>query len=82
MRHSINLNGDTREALTHEMLGVAKAASDLIERLNQLTIHMRNYRDGEDFLRDREERRGMVMKAEEVRKWALDEGYRLLGGHE
>lgn len=71
MRFVVNLNGDSEETLTTEMYAVYEQADALIDKLRDLTVNGRNYPDDPHGLQaDKEERREMVLKAEEIRRWA------------
>ena len=66
-----SLNGDSEETLTTELNAVYEAADTLVDKLRDLTINGRNYPGNPEGLqRDQDERREMVLKAEEVRRWA------------
>lgn len=74
MRWVINLNGDSKETLANELWEVYSAADRLIDKLRDLTVNGRNYPNSLDDLKaDQEERLSMVLKAEEVRRWAQNE---------
>jgi hypothetical protein len=71
MRFVVNLNGDSEETLTTEMYAVYEQADALIYKVAALTVNGRNYPDDPHGLQaDKEERREMVLKAEEIRRWA------------
>jgi hypothetical protein len=71
MRFVVNLTGDSEETLTTEMYAVYEQADALIDKLRDLTVNGRNYPNDQDDLKlDQDERREMVLKAEEIRRWA------------
>ena len=71
MRFVLNLNGDSEETLTAELWAIYEAADALRDKVADLTVNGRNYPDDPHGLQaDKEERREMVLKAEEIRRWA------------
>lgn len=71
MRFVLNLNGDSEETLTAELWAIYEAADALRDKVADLTVNGRNYPNNpEDLTVDQKERREMVLKAEEIRRWA------------
>ncbi len=80
MRAVINMNGDERSTLVLELVQVQMAATELRDRLAAMTINGRNYPQGLDaYDADREDRRQMVKKVEEVMAWATEGALKLMG---
>lgn len=74
------MNGTNREVLIGEMVDIVDAADTLLNKVSDLTVHMRDYPQGQDdFTADREERRAMMSKVVEIRGWAVSSALGLMG---